>query len=154
MLKNLERKRTVAWVKVRLQTTVPLLPGTMFRTVKTIETKMKKKKIPLITLLLVMKLKMKLKLKLKLNLKIIWKMNLPNLKMNLKLILLTMLLLVLLVLLIILNLKTRHMKLTNGVEKKGNESSRSSNSESVETTKKMKHAKMPKRSGRVTSDMV
>ena len=45
-------------------------------------------------------------------------MNLSNLKMNLKLILLTMLLLVLLVLLIILNLKTRHMKLTNGVEKK------------------------------------
>ena len=44
MLKNLERKRTVAWVKVRLQTTVPLLPGTMFRTVKTIETKIKKKK--------------------------------------------------------------------------------------------------------------
>ena len=38
-------------------------------------------------------------------------MNLSNLKMNLKLILLTM------VLLIILNLKTRHMKLTNGVEK-------------------------------------
>ncbi len=39
-------------------------------------------------------------------------------------------------------------------KKKGNESSRSSNSESVETTKKMKHVKMPKRSGRVTSDMV
>jgi hypothetical protein len=44
-------------------------------------------------------------------------MNLSNLKMNLKLILLTLLLLVPLVLLIILNLKTRHMKLTNGVEK-------------------------------------